>query len=479
MKNRFWFVNTLLILLTLVTALIPSPALAKPKHKERPQIVLRHYGSNEGPLTYGLEFNLVMKLKNDSTSTAMRTQITFSSTDVSPRKTGGVIFAGNIDGLKLITVSQPMVVIGYLVGRKYANVDMNLLYYDDAGTPYTEKFTLLLEAGPNTVTYKTATPTPFKRSQLIITDYKTNIQNLQPGTMFNLDMTVQNVGNAAAKAVTMIVGGGSTSSNDGGTPVAGGVSGGSGEFTNFAPVGTSNIQSLGDFAVGASLDASQKLIVNVSTNPGAYPMKVTFSYIDEAGNVINDEQVITLLVYSLPTVDVSFYQPVTALMAGQPNMLPLQVVNLGKRASVLGSMTVETSSGMIENATGLVGSLEPGGYFTLDSMVYPEQAGPMELTITINYTDDFNEARTIVKTLTLDVMEAPLEPTFDPNMPGGGGGGMYPEGEMPPAAEEESWTDQLWRFVLGLFGLDSGSPNQNEIPTPPIEEPAPATGGKG
>ena len=32
----------------------------------------------------------------------------------------------------------------------------------------------------------------------------------------------------------------------GGTPVPGGVSGGGGDFANFAPVGASNVQSLGD-----------------------------------------------------------------------------------------------------------------------------------------------------------------------------------------------------------------------------------------
>ena len=89
----------------------------------------------------------------------------------------------------------------------------------------------------------------------------------------------------------------------------GGVSGGSGEFTNFAPVGASNVQSLGDLDPGGAIQAKQNLIVNTSTNPGAYPMMVTFSYVNDKNEPINDDQVITLLVYSLPNVDVSFYRP--------------------------------------------------------------------------------------------------------------------------------------------------------------------------
>jgi hypothetical protein len=210
----------------------------------------------------------------------------------------------------------------------------------------------------------TATPTGVKSSQLVITNYSASVDPLQPGEQFAIKMTVQNVGNANAQRITMIVGGGSSGGSDGGTPQPGGVSGGSGEFTNFAPVGASNVQSLGNLAAGSSVQASQNLIVNVSTNPGAYPMKVTFSYLNDKNEVINDEQVITLLVYSLPSVDVSFYRPPDPFFVGEPGALPIQVVNLGKRLSVLGNVKVESAGGTIENGTSLVGSLD-GGYFTL------------------------------------------------------------------------------------------------------------------
>ena len=138
---------------------------------------------------------------------------------------------------------------------------------------------------------------------------------LQPGEQFQLGVTVQNMGNTTAKHVTMIVGGGSSGTSSG-TPQPGGVSGGSGEFTNFAPVGSSNIQSLGDIPAGGGLQVLQNLVVNVSTNPGAYPMKITFSYVNAKGEVVNDDQVITLLVYSLPNLDVSFYSSARIIFCG-------------------------------------------------------------------------------------------------------------------------------------------------------------------
>lgn len=445
--------------LLLAAILAPLSAQAAASQAVRPQIAVRGYRSNEGDLSYGLDFNLVVTLKNDTDVTAQRVQATFSAPELTPRKTGGMIIAGDMPGFATSVISQPMTVTAYLFGKKNITVEMNLLYYDAAGTPYSEKLSLLLPVSESISYYKTPTPTPFSQAQMVITEYKTDVEPLQPGMLFNLDVKVQNLGTAPARRVTMIIGGGTTSGG-GATPSAGGVSGGGGEFTNFAPVGASNVQVLGDLAVGSTLEARQNLVVNVSTAPGAYPMKITFSYADNAGNIVNDEQVITLLVFSLPTLDIGFYQPVGALMAGQPNPLPLQVVNLGKKAAVLGSLLIESDNGLVENGQTLVGALDTGGYFTYDALITPDQPGPLNLTVTIDYTDDFNQARSITKTLTLDVMEAPTEPTLDPNLPpdpnAGGDGGALPE---------ETFWQKAWRFILGIFGLDSAAP-ATEQPLP-------------
>jgi hypothetical protein len=354
---------------------------------------------------------------------------------------------------------------------------MTISYNDANGASYSEKFTINVRASGGGVAAATSTPTGVKTSQLVITSYATSIDPLQPGQEFTITMTVENTGNVRAQRVTMIVGGGSSSGSSNGTSVPGGVSGGSGEFTNFAPVNASNVQTIGDLPPGGMVQVSQSLIVNVSTNPGAYPMKVTFSYLNDKSEVINDEQVITLLVYSLPTVDVSFYRPPDPFFVGQPGALPVQVVNLGKRLSVLGTMTIEAPNGTVENGTALIGSLDAGGYFTLDAMLIPEQSGPMSLSVTIEYTDDFNQPRVINESLQIEVMEAMQEPILEPGMEGGVEG-------MPIPAEENTF-QKIWRFVLGLFGLDSAPPPTSDpgiMPEPGIEEqpmPAPEPAGKG
>jgi hypothetical protein len=49
---------------------------------------------------------------------------------------------------------------------------------------------------------------------LVITGYSSDVEPLQPGAQFGLNLKVQNVGNANAQRITMIVGGGSGGNSD-------------------------------------------------------------------------------------------------------------------------------------------------------------------------------------------------------------------------------------------------------------------------
>lgn len=468
-----------------LTVNAPPTSTPAPLPFVRPQIVVNSTKVT-GNVVGGGNFNLRVSLNNSGTSTAYNAQAVFTSVELVPTKTGGVVALGLIDQGADVGMNQSFYVpAGVLAGKSLIVVDLSVTYYDYAGTAYTDKFTLSVPitggGGGGGVAAATATPTGVKSSQLVITGYSASVDPLQPGGQFDLKIKVQNVGNLKAQRVTMIVGGGSSGGSGSGTPQPGGVSGGGGDFANFAPVGASNVQSLGELAPGGTIEATQSLIVNVNTVPGAYPMRISFSYLNDKNDVVNDDQVITLLVYSLPNVDVSFYRPPDPFFAGQPGALPIQVVNLGKRLSVLGDIKLSAQSGFIENGSSLVGPLDAGGFFTLDAMFTPDQSGPQVIDVTINYLDDFNQPRTITKTLEIEVQEGFVEPTPDPSFNGGGGGGG---GEFPIPTEETT-LQKVWRFILGLFGLDSSTPSNNggasEVPVPegpsgPVVVPS---GGKG
>ena len=435
---------------------------------ERPVVVINFYKTNPNPVNAGQDFDLSMEIYNAGQTSARNILITFIPGGFLPRNTGGVIAVPNIFPGNRQDFNQTMTVGWELWGQSVSTLEMNINYTDMAGNPYSEKFTLSINinvpvvAGPTNTPTPTITPTPVagERPQIVITSYESDVVPLEPGSSFILKLKIKNLGNSDAQRVTMIVGGGSAA-NIGGTLEPGGISGAAGEFTNFAPLGSSNIQSIGYVAVGSELLVNQALIVNVTTNPGAYPMKISFTYLTNSGLTLTDEQVITLLVYDLPKVDINFYRDPGPLFAGQSNLLPIQITNLGRKTIILGNMKVTADNGIFENNVMLIGPLDAGGYFTLDATLIPDNSGPIILEISVDYTDDFNQARQISETLDIEIQE--FIPFEEPVQGEGDPGSFNPEGP------ETIW-HKVWRLFLGLLGFNSGGKQPTQLDMTPSEE---------
>ncbi len=438
---------------------------------DRPLVVVESYNSGAESLSSNQEFELSIRLKNIGSAMAMNLIANFPPGDVVPRVSGGVLAMTELDPGEKRKFVQPLTATYEIIGKTVATVVMQISYTDPDGVVYTETFNMTIPVTTGSyVPTSTPTPTPTAppspRPQLVIPSFNTDVSPLQPGTIFNLNLRVENKGNANARRVSMILGGGDSS--DGvppGTPDVGGVSGGGGDFGNFAPVSSSNVQFLGDLASGASMAVDASLIVNAATNPGAYPMMISFTYVDDRGQIYTDDQVVTLLVYQIPQVDVNFYRQPDPLFAGQQGVLPVQVVNLGRKAVVLGSMTLSGSGAQYTNNTILVGALDVGGYFTLDAFAMPDAPGTLEIMVTIDYTDDFNQPQLITDTLSIDVQEM-----FIPEPLPGEGGVEGPEGPGP--VEPETFWQKVVRFIKGLIGLNSSVPTPVPGEMPPLEAPS-------
>lgn len=425
----------------------------------RPQLVVISFGASSTEITPDTNLDFEMTVQNAGGGAATNIVAEFVAGDFQARATGGIRSIGVLAPGATARFFQPLYATRDLRGKQIAVQEVKVTYTNTEGQTYTDSFRLTFPVkqavtGP---VQPTATPTtaPIVRPQLLVTAYNTDVSQLQPGSAFSLQLDLKNVGTGVARRVTLIVGGGATSGSPGATQDPnnpGGVTGGGGDFTNFAPLGASNVQSLGDLEVGQAFVAHQPLIVNSTTAAGAFPMKLTFIYIDAQGRSYQDDQVITLLVYKSPQVEIAFSRDPGVIMAGQMNILPLQVTNLRKDSTILGNMRVGVSEdsptgATFENNTALIGALEAGGSYPLDATVYPDAAGTLPLVVTINYTDDFNQAQTITATLNVEVMESPPIDPFPPD-----GGPVDPGIENP----QESFTDMLVRFLRGLLGLGSG-----------------------
>jgi hypothetical protein len=457
----------------------PTQTIVPTQSSLRPIVVVNSYKIKPSPVVVGGNFVLNINIENQGQISAKNLVIAFTPGDFLPRDTGGVLAVSQLSPDQDKSVKQSFVVTSALQGQNVATLTASINYMDESGNAYSESFAFTIgiekaasSAGTGAKPTPTPTATPVTRPQLVISGYQTDIPQLMPGSQFNLELKALNAGNADAKRVTLIIGGAAAappSSDNSGTPMPPGFTASGGEFTNFSPVGVSNVHFLGDLPQGDSLSATQPLIVNVSTNPGVYSLKVSFAYNDEKGNLSIDDQVISLLVYSPPVVELSFYRDPGPMFANQPIVLPIQIVNLGRKPTVLGSMRVTTENALVENSTILVGSLEAGGYFTLDANLIPNIPGPLDLQISVDYTDDFNRPQTITQALTVEVQEAPV---MDPGM----GPSMDPGAGSPPELGTETVWQKALRFLRGLVGLDGGNPQQVNTPAPgegPIMEGPP------
>jgi hypothetical protein len=464
--------------LTMAATVAPTATETQPSTTyERPLIIIASYNASLDAVGPGDQFTLDVKLANKGQSIANNVVASFTPAELIPLGTGGLIAVGEIAPGNHAHISQELSASYAIWGKTFTSIDMNVSYTDDNGTTYTDKFTITLSVYTPSGSGATATPTitptsaPILRPQLVIGSYSADVPKLQPGIQFNLQINLENMGNSDARRVTMIIGGGSNAGSEiSGTPGAGGTSGGSAELSNFAPMGSSNIQSLGDLTAGGKLTIKQTLIVNVTTNPGAYSMKISFAYLDERGRNFTDDQVITLLVYSLPQVEIGFYRETGPVYAGQPSVLPLHVINMGHKSTILGNMQVTAENIQFTNNNLAVGPLDPGLDFVMDASMTPNQAGPLDLTITVDYIDDFNQPQKISKTLHVDVLEAP---SFEPGINNPGKDGT-PVETLP--AVSETFLQKVWRVVRGLIGLDSGLADQS-LPVSPVVNPQGVNGG--
>lgn len=441
----------------------PSATATLASSGERPILIVASYSVNKNIISVGKPFSLAIKVINQGGTRASNVMLVFDTPKFFPQGNGGVITIGNLESGSEKEFTQELVPSSELWGQNMAGLPVKITYMDPNGLTYTDVFnlTLSMSAGSSS-SYVNSTATPAPRARLVISSYEVDVDPLQPGTTFNLKMKFANLGTGKAQGVTLVLGGAGSTSDDNshGTSVPGGISAGSGEVSNFAPLGSSNMSYIGDVDAGAAVEFTQKLIVNVSTNPGAYAFKVSFVYSDGKNRLV-DDQIITLLVYSLPNVDVNFYRDPGLLTLGQANVLPLQVINMGRKSTILGNMTVTSKNGDISNGTGLIGTLDAGGYFTLDTEFTPSNPGFIDLEVIINYIDDFNQPGVIRKKVSVKVQEEPTpDPLMNGEQMGENGSGMANGND---SGSSGGLGQIVLRLVKGLIGLDSGAPQNNEM----------------
>jgi hypothetical protein len=419
----------------------------------RPLLNLTTYSYTASATYAGGAFELTAELENDGQQAAYNLIVTFSSSDIQPQSNGGVAIVSVLDRGDSATLTQDFVVKSS-VSSKYCTINVQVDYKDGNGMGYSQQFSISITIYGYGV-YATATPTatPIGRPHLVVASYAIDLSTLQPGSTFQLSMNIQNQGAYTAKNVSLTIGG-----DNSGTGTSTG--------SYFLPVGSSNVVILGDLAHGQSTTVKQSFIVSSSISAGAYPLNLVFEYQNDLGVNYSESQVITLLVYDVPSIEVGFYEDPATFVVGQKGNLPIQVVNLSSSSVLLGDISISADNATLANSHMFIGTIDGGGIFTMDTDITPQQSGTLTIYVNITYQDNYKNTKAITSTLTINVQSASsagLQQTpGKQSAAGASSASSSPSGtEASTNAGGQSTLARIWSVVLrvlrGLVGLDSGS----------------------
>ena len=436
--------------LTNTPSITPTPT---PGNYLRPIIIVQDYSYGSDGVRAGESFKLNLKLHNSGQVTARNILIVFEAGDLVPLETGGVKAISQLAPGESGQVQQPLMVLSSLSGVNNATMPVRVSYVDEHSVKYEELFNLsfVLKSPVYYPVIPTATPEKGANPQLIITAYQIDQSPLESGKIFNLELEVINMGMQSAQDITMILGGGSMDYSGGGSTPSG-ITGAEADFQSFAPYNTSNLRFLGDLPPKETLTLTCPMIVNTSTKPGVHTFKISFVYSgEEETEKYLDDQIVTILVRRIPRVEINFYRDPGFFQVGNQGILPIQVLNIDTDNLQVISMEVFASNANVTPQTVQVGSIEAGGYFTQDFNIIPEQSGDLQINLVLTYIDDFKQEQQIEKIIEVSI-ESPSEPQIE-KTPSENSQNTQTEQEN---TKRSNFLTILWRFLLGLLGLDSG-----------------------
>ncbi len=378
----------------------------------RPQLVVESAQSDPPVLGPGDRFTLTLRIANRGERTATRVVVGPASTDmVVPAEGGNVAPVESIAPGRSVTVTLPLVV-GKVDQGGRVGLELALAYGDPGGGSYSDRQSVGLEVSASLA----------DRPQLLIAATRTDPEPVAPGDLFTLTLEVENVGGGDAHRLLLTLGG------EGGK-----------ELGPFAPRAAGNVLFVSRIRAGERIALHIPLVVDGSAEAKAYGVPVLLAYEDARGTTRTDLQRISLIVQRRPILQIGFYRPVEGVMVGMPFPLPVEVINLGKSSINVSTLEVRSEKLEIQNGSLYVGPLDGGTSASLEATAVAQEPGTVEVTVYVNYLDDFNRPQVMTHTLTVEV-QAPPEPV--------------PQESAPPQERGGFW-ETILRFLRGLLGLGS------------------------
>ncbi len=378
----------------------------------RPQLVIEAASTDPPTVRPGGSFTLTVQLDNLGDVTATNVRLALASPDLAIPHGGSSLMVVDLIASKgTVEVSLPLVLnAGAIPG--YQSLQFTLEYTDYAARLYESQQSVGLDVGDSLS----------DQPLVLLSAYSTVPGELSPGEDFILQMDLTNAGESEARQLLVTLGG---ESGEGLSP--------------FAILGAGNVKLVALLAPGEDIRLELRLILDGAADAGVYILPVTLAYENGAGERRSEGQMLNLLVNRRPQLQVNFYQSVAPGRVGEPLILPVELVNIGRTAVNVSTMAVGGEGLDVTSGSMFVGALEGGTTASLDAEVIPLESGTLPVQVSIHYLDDFNQAQVITQTLAVEVLEV-ATPT---PLPGGTAGG------------DSSLLGRIGGFLRALFGLGS------------------------
>ena len=404
-----------------IKVLAPTPTV-KPQ-AGKPQIVIESFTAEPLPVPGGT-FTLTLTLHNSGTGAARNVSLTHGApSNFAVLGTGNVTSAGNIGWQQTVAVAIPLTV------DRAAKAGVNLhpitLDYDNtAGEHVSSAQNIAIQVGQGGAA--PVTPEPL----VVIESYATEPEPLTPGQPFTLTLRVLNVGTADAQRVMLTLG----------------KQGDASKSAPIAPLGTGNVRYLPELKAGAQAEVVNQFIVDGTADAGVYVMTIGLEFGGSGEKPITRDEQISLVVKVLPQLLFNFYRPLQPAVVGQPIDLPIEILNVGRKAVASNEAELVSSELAVDTPKIYIGTLDSGIPFTWDARATADSPGEKRLTIRVHYIDDFNQPQVFEGERMVTVEAAPEVDSAGPDGQGAPGEGPAPEEPQRP------W---FIRLLRGLFGLGS------------------------
>lgn len=276
------------------------------------------------------------------------------------------------------------------------------------------------------------------KPRLIVSNYKTDIDDLRAGSVFNFEFEISNT-HSSVTAKNIII------------TVSGKVPGGQSEI--FSVTKGSNSFFIGKIGPGETITNSLEMKVKNDAATSAYTMYVTIEYeydgiepnptTGEIGETENHELSLQVMENARPVVDyVSVYSWDGNVTVGNPATMYFEFYNMGK--SMLNNV-VATVEGDLSSSGGsmyFMGNVLAGDRSYAEFEVIPNVEGTAYGVVSITYEDSNGDEQVYTKEFETMVMGAQA---WEPDFPEDGMDVFNPDVQEPKKA-----ILPLWAFILGL-----------------------------